>query len=60
LHHLVELALMASLNIPFYVTVKQQPPEVVGDSVPHGVESLVAEAVVGVMDEGKAEWRRNI
>ena len=51
---------MASLNIPFYVTVKQQPPEVVGDSVPHGVESLVAEAVVGVMDEGKAEWRRNI
>jgi hypothetical protein len=60
LHHLAELALVASLDIPFYVAVEQWPPEVVSDGVPRRVEALVAKAVMGVVNDGEAEWKHNV
>ncbi len=52
LRHLVELALMAGLNIPFNVAVEQWPPEAVGDGALCRVEALVAKAI---MDEGEVK-----
>ena len=57
---LVELTLMAGLDIPFNVAVKRRPLEVVDDGALCGVETLVAEAVVGIVDEGEARWRRDV
>ncbi len=56
LHRLVELALMAGLDIPFNVAVERRPPEAVSDGAPCGVEALVAKAIIGITDEGEAKW----
>jgi hypothetical protein len=48
---LTDLALVTSLNVPLYVSVKCRPPEVVKKGVAHGVETLMAELVIGIMNK---------
>ena len=57
---LVELALMASLNIPFDIAIKQWPPKAVKEGAACGIKALVAKAIMGITDKGKAEGWRNI
>jgi hypothetical protein len=48
---LMDLALVTCLNILLYIGVKCGPPEAVEKGAACGVETLMAELVVGIMDE---------
>jgi hypothetical protein len=48
---LTDLALVTSLNIPLHVGVECGPLEVVKKGAACGVETLVAELVVGITDK---------
>jgi len=60
LHGLVKLALVASPNVPFYVTVERWPPKAVEEGAACGIKALVAKAIVGVAHEGEAEGQHDI
>jgi hypothetical protein len=51
---------MAHFDVPLDIAVEQWPPESVGEGAACGVVSLVAKAVMCVVDEGEAEGRCNI
>jgi hypothetical protein len=57
---LVDLALVTSLNIPLHVGVKHGPPEAVKKGVARGVETLVAELVVSIMNEHISNGRAGV
>jgi hypothetical protein len=48
---LTDLALVTSLNIPFHIGVERRPPEAVKEGAACGVETLVAELVMGITNE---------
>jgi hypothetical protein len=48
---LADLALVTSLNIPLDIRVECGPPEAVEKGAAHGIETLVSELVMGVMDK---------
>jgi len=50
LHCLPDLALVASLNIPFHVSLEGRPPEVVKEGAVHRIKALVAKLVMGVVN----------
>jgi len=45
---LLDLALVASLNVPFHVSLKGRPPEVVEKGAAGRIKALVAKLVMGV------------
>jgi hypothetical protein len=47
----MDLALVTCLNIPLHVGVEHRPPEAVEKGVACGVETLMAELVMGIADE---------
>ena len=59
LHSLAKLALVTSVDIPFYIAVERWPPKAVKESAACGVESLVAKTIMGIVDEGEAEGRHD-
>ena len=48
---LMDLALVAGLNVPFDIGFEGWPPEVVKEGTVHGVKTLVSKFVVGIMNE---------
>ena len=55
LHGLAKLTLVASVDIPFYVAIKRRPPEAVKEGATCRIEPFVAEAIVGITNEGEME-----
>ena len=55
MHGLAKLTLVASVDIPFYVTIERRPPEAVEEGATCRIEPFVAEAIVGIANEGETE-----
>ena len=59
MHSLAKLALVASVDVPFYIGVKGWPPKAVEEGAACGVEALVAKAVMGIADQRKVEGQHD-
>jgi hypothetical protein len=53
LHHLAELALVASADVPFDILLKGRPPKPVEECAACEVETFVTKAVISIVDEGE-------
>jgi hypothetical protein len=57
---LTDLALVTSLNVPFHIGVKCGPPEAVKEGAAHGVETLVAKLVMGIVNKHILNGRASV
>ena len=57
---MAKLALVAGVDVPFDVLLNGRPPEAVEESAAGGIESFVAEVVVGIADKWESLVGRDI
>ena len=58
--HLAKLALVISTDIPLDVLLKGGPPKPVEECAVDGVEALMSQMVVSVVNQGKMRGRRDV